>query len=1132
MITFYNHHSYRIMKLTALWILLGTLHLSAVTRSQTITLALENSSIKRAFTAIQAQTGYAVLYSDDALRGLAPVSINAREMPLETFLAKLLKPASLSYRIDGTSIFIKRERQNAVHRRPLVEIPEETVQQRAVDGTVVDDSGQPLAGVTVTVKGTPNVAITDNRGNFSIVLPEQHSTLVFTNVGYRSVEQTVGNQPSIRIVLHAEVSDLEEVVIVGYGTQRKSDVTGAISVVTAKDMAAGATFNALQGLKGRAAGVSIFTNTGNPFGVNGESPRVVIRGMNSINTSTTPLYVVDGVQMNNIQFVNPNDIERIEVLKDASATAIYGARGANGVILVTTKRGSTGEEGTSLSYDNWVSMGTMTKEIEVMDAYEFLEMSDRAFANIGKYQQGRTYLQNNGITELLVDRSDPLIFDENGNPRYNTNWQREATRNAVSHSHQINIQHQGQKSSTGAFINYTDQQGILINNFAKRASARFTNDSHPFDWLGINANLLVNHTWANSIDDVGGGLTARRTIWEMLPILPVKFPDGSWSSSQFTGNRLNLAQEAMTNPVHELTERILHRQRTKVFGNLGLTVDLAEGLTLRTQLGIDGNINGNKDYIPNNMINISTRGAAQISQSQHLYWQEETYLNYDKAFGSDHRLNATLGLSWSQSQLWDANTGRVQDFENNDFAYNNLGAGTTPQAPSSNYSSWSMNSYFARASYALKDRYLATLTLRMDGSSRFGANKKYALFPSAGLGWVLSNEEFMAGAAWVNNLKLRTSYGRTGNTEISPYATMATMNSGTVLLNGNRVAVNDRSRMPNPDLEWEKTEQFDVGFDLSTFGNRVFLEVDYYYKKTTDLLLARPLPFTTGFSSVMDNIGRVDNAGIDFLLTTRNIQRDKFQWESTFNFNYNKNTVKKLGENNEDILTAPGFVGGNIILRVGEPLGSFFGYERLGTWGTDEVAEAAKVNAVPGEAKRSAERKIIGNGMPLFTGSFINRFYYGNLDLVVDLQFVTGVDTWQLHYHTSEDRTGYINGLKTILYDSWTETNQQTMVQQIRHRVYAGHNTTADSRWVSDGSYIRGNLIQLGYTFNNQHLQRIRMNGLRIHASVNNAFLIHAKDFQGYDPEGASNTDQFGQNVFFYQYPTSRVFSLGLNVSF
>src|SRR5690606_23701943 len=294
----------------------------------------------------------------------------------------------------------------------------------------------------------------------------------------------------------------------------------------------------------------------------------------------------------------------------------------------------------------------------------------------------------------------------------------------------------------------------------------------------------------------------------------------------------------------------------------------------------------------------------------------------------------------------------------------------------------------------------------------------------------------------------------------------------------------------------------------------------------------RPLPFTTGFSSVMDNIGRVDNAGIDFLLTTRNIQRDKFQWESTFNFNYNKNTVKKLGENNEDILTAPGFVGGNIILRVGEPLGSFFGYERLGTWGTDEVAEAAKVNAVPGEAKRSAERKIIGNGMPLFTGSFINRFYYGNLDLVVDLQFVTGVDTWQLHYHTSEDRTGYINGLKTILYDSWTETNQQTMVQQIRHRVYAGHNTTADSRWVSDGSYIRGNLIQLGYTFNNQHLQRIRMNGLRIHASVNNAFLIHAKDFQGYDPEGASNTDQFGQNVFFYQYPTSRVFSLGLNVSF
>jgi len=1127
-----NQRLYRIMKLIAFCLLIGSLHLSGKTRSQTITLDVTRTDIKQVFRAIENQTGYAVLYSDESVAGLQPLSINVNKMPLETFLKTLLKPALLDYQIDGTSIFIRPKR--VPHRSSVMTTGNEPTEapQHSVQGTVTTDNGQPLTGVTVALKGTSMATITDSQGNYRMVLPEGDGKLLFTAIGFKPVEKAVGSQSRIDVLLEPLVSDLDEVVIVGYGTQRKSDVTGAISVVTAKDMVSGATFNALQGLKGKAAGVNIFSNTGNPFGVNGSAPRVVIRGMNSINTSTNPLYVVDGVQMDNIQFVNPNDIERIEVLKDASATAIYGARGANGVILVTTKRGNSGAEGTVVSYNNWVSMGLLSKEIEVMDAYEFMEMEDRAFANIGKYPQGQTYLSNNGITELLVDRSDPLLFDEDGNPRYNTNWQREATRNAFSHSHQINIQHQGQKSSTGAFINYTDQQGILLNNYAKRASARFTNDAKPLDWLDINSNVLINHTWANSIDDVGGGLTARRTIWEMLPILPVKFPDGSWSSSQFTGNKLNLAQEAMTNPVHELTERVMNRYRTKLFGNLAFNLTLAEGLNLRTQFGVDANISSNKDYIPNNMINISTRGAAGISHSEQLYWQEETYLTYDKLFNSNHRLNATLGLSWSQSNTTGDNTGTVQDFENNYFSYHNLGAGTTPSAPSSSFSSWSMNSYFARASYALKEKYLATFTIRSDGSSRFGANNKYAFFPSAGLGWVVSSENFMAGVGWINQLKLRTSYGRTGNTEISPYSTLATMNSSTILLGGNRAAINQMSRMPNPDLEWEKTDQFDVGFDLIGFDNRVNLEVDYYYKKTSDLLLARPLPLTTGFSSVMDNIGRVDNSGIDFLLTTKNIEHENFRWETTLNLNYNENVIKKLGENNEDILTAPSFVGGNIILRVGHPLSSFYGYERLGTWGTDEANEAAKVNAVPGEAKRSAERKIIGNGMPKFTGSFVHKFYVGNVDLIVDLQFVAGVDTWQLHYHTSEDRTGYINGLKSILYDSWTETNQNTMVQQIRHRVYAGHNTTADSRWVSDGSYLRGNLVQLGYTFNDSKLQRHRIKGLRIHASVNNAFLIHSRDFKGYDPEGASNTDQFGQNVFFYQYPTARVFSIGVNFSF
>ena len=1017
--------------------------------------------------------------------------------------------------------------------RMTIQMATTSVQQQArqLTGKVVDEDGETIIGANVIEKGTQNGAITDINGNFSLRILEG-AVLQVSYVGYLPVEIPVGNQTSVIIRIKEDTQTLEEVVVVGYGTQRKSDVTGSISVVTAEDILTTPTFNALQGLKGKASGVNVFQGTGNPLGINAGAPRVVIRGMNSINTSTTPLYVVDGVQMNDIQFINPNDIERMEVLKDASATAIYGARGANGVILITTKRGTIGKSGIVVSYHGWASLGRLAKVIPVMNASEFMEMSDRAFENIGKYQQGRDYLANMGITELKVDRSDPLLFDAQGNPLYDTNWQREATRSAWSQSHQLNIQQQGESSSTGVFINYTDQQGILINNYAKRISGKMTYDTKPIRWLSIGTNMLVNHMWGNSMDDTSGGLTARRTIIEMLPILPVKFPDGSWSNSQFTGNKLNLAAEAMANPVHELNERKSEIFHTKIFGNMAFTFHLAEDLDLKTQIGVDANIQKNQNWIPNTLINQSTRGQAEVINEQNYYWQEETYLSYNKVLSGIHRINATLGMSWSRFVTTRTSTGVVLDFDENFYETYNLGAGRTPSAPSSSWSAWSMNSYFARASYALKDKYLTTLTLRTDGSSRFGVNKKYGFFPSAGLGWVISNENFMHDTSFINYLKLHTSYGRTGNSEISPYSALATASSGTTLINNSRQSTIQMSRMANPDLEWEKTDQFDVGINLNMFKNRINLEVDYYYKKTFDLLLARPLPYTTGFSSVMDNTGRVDNSGVDFLLNTINIQNRNFTWESTLNLNFNQSKIKKLGENDEDMLIAPAFMGGNILLRVGEPLSTFYGWVRYGTWGTDEAEEAAKIGVVPGEAKRSDGPEIIGYGSPKFTGSFINRFYYKDWDFIVDLQFVTGVDAWQMFVYTSEDRTGYINGLKTILYDSWTETNQNTMIQQIRHRVYAGNNCIADSHWVSDGSYLRGNLIQLGYTLNNKMLYKLGLKSARVNLGISNAFLIHSKDFKGYDPESSSNTDQFGQNIFFYQYPRSRTYTLGLNLSF
>jgi TonB-linked SusC/RagA family outer membrane protein len=1094
-----------------------------------VSLSVKQKEIKEILSMLEEKIGTKFVYSSRTLSH-RKITVDIANKPLLEALEILFKPMQISSKVIAGQVVINIE--SAPTERLNFVTPAAQTDEKTISGQVRDEKDVPLPGVSVVIKNTQRGTLTDTEGRYSLTIPYGDSTLLFSFVGYVSQQITVGDRSIIDIRLMPDTKALEEVVVVGYGTQRKSDVTGSISVATAAEILKSPSFNALQALKGKVSGVNIFNNTGNPLGINESSQRVVIRGMNSINTSTDPLYVVDGVQMSNIQFVNPNDIERIEVLKDASATAIYGARGANGVILVTTKRGATGQQGTLISYSGWVNVGTIAKKVNVMNSSEFMQMMDRAFQNIGKYPQGESYLRNNGITELLVNKTDPLLFDSNGKPLYDTNWQEEATRNSWSHSHQLNIQQQASNSSFGAFFNYTDQQGILINNFAKRVSGRLAYDAKPLKWLGFSTNVMVNHMWGNGIDDSGGGLTARRTIWEMLPILPVKFPDGSWSTSQFTGNKLNIAQEAMTNPVHELTERKRTRNRTKIFGNFGIKTALAEGLDLHTQLGIDANIMTNKDYIPNNMINISTRGSAGISNVQSIYWQEETYLNYTKSIGQKHRINGTLGTSWSGFNSSSFGTGTVQDFTDNYFGYDNLSAGTTPSAPTSDTESWTMNSYFIRGSYSLDSKYLLTATVRSDGSSRFGANSKYAFFPSIGLGWVISSESFLKNVNAINNLKLRTSFGRTGNTEISPYTTLATTTAGTTLLNGVRATTNQMARIANPDLEWEKTDQFDVGFELKMFKHRIGIELDYYYKKTSDLLLARPLPFSTGFSSVMDNMGRVDNYGFDFLATSVNVETPNLTWETTFNLNFNKNMIKKLGANNEDILTNPSFLGGNVILRVGESMNAFYGYERYGTWGSHEAEEAAKVSAVPGEAKRSTERKIIGNGMPKITGSFINKIQYKDWDLYVDIQFVTGVDTWQLHYHTAEDRTGYINGLNSILYKGWTEQNQNTMVQQIRHRVYAGHNTTADSHWVADGSYIRGNLLQLGYTLNSRKLNDKGIRSARVSFGVNNAFLIHSKDFTGYDPEGASNTDRFGQNIFFYQYPTSRLFTTSVNFSF
>ena len=559
--------------------------------------------------------------------------------------------------------------------------------KKTVTGVVVDMAGLPLIGVNVSIKGTTEGTITDLDGKFNLNVSSQ-SMLVISYIGYKTVEIPV--RENVRVVLEEDSQALEEVVVVGYGTMRKSDVTGSIGVAKGEDLTKNQNFSALENLRGKVSGVNIFSNSSQPGAY---ANRVVIRGMATINSSSEPLYIVDGVAMEDFSLVNPNDIESMEVLKDASAAAIYGARGANGVIMVTTKRGLKGREGVQVSYQGSVSISSIARKMDTMNAQEWCDAFMKGLEN------ENTYYDKNWSLDRTYWFHDRDYFDANGNPIYDTNWQDEATRTAVSHNHQLNIQQAGQKSSMGAFLNFTDQQGIVMNTYNKRLNAKIAYDAHPTKWLSTAVNVLVNHTWGRYTPEDGGGQEARRTMIEMVPWLPVRDKYGKYTTnltSQSENSYFGL--EGMSNPVMILDLQKRMRYNTQIFGNAALTFHLADGLDLKTQFGVDSHNTTYRGYSSIELNNISMpNGWAEYQNWNTFYWQEETYLTYNKVFG-DHRLNAMAGLSWQErTQRWDKSY--TQGFSDDFYENNNMSVGTLPNAPESSWTRWAMNSYFLRFAY-------------------------------------------------------------------------------------------------------------------------------------------------------------------------------------------------------------------------------------------------------------------------------------------------------------------------------------------------------------------------------------------------------------------------------------------------
>ena len=548
-------------------------------------------------------------------------------------------------------------------------------QGKKVTGVVVDGTGEPVIGANVVVKGTTNGTITDFDGNYTIEGVPADGVLVISYIGYLSQEIPVGNQSAINVTLKEDTQTLDEVVVVGYGTMRKSDVTGSISTAKGEEMLKAQNFSALDNLRGKAAGVNIFSNSSQP-GAYGS--RVVIRGQATINASSDPLYVVDGVVMENFYLMNPNDIESMEVLKDASATAIYGARGANGVIMVTTKRGNK-EGGTKVSYSGSVSLAHRARKMDTMNAQEWCDAFMQGIENENRWGSDKDGNPFNWSTNRADWFTDRRFFDSNGNPLYDTDWQDEATRTAISHNHQLNVQQGGEKSSMGAFLNYTDNQGIMLNTYSKRLNAKIAYDANPTTWLSTAINLAVNHTWGNSTPEDGGGQDARRTMIEMVPWMPVQY-NGKYTSTN-TPEGMPMDFEAMSNPVHILKTYKNMNYNTKVFGNAALTFHIIEGLDLKTQFGVDANFKTLHKYMPSDLVNLAydQHGRAERYHANTLYWQEETYLTYNKTIG-EHRINAMAGLSW-QERKYDYSRMYTENFTTDFFEDFNMDAGTKPDAP-------------------------------------------------------------------------------------------------------------------------------------------------------------------------------------------------------------------------------------------------------------------------------------------------------------------------------------------------------------------------------------------------------------------------------------------------------------------
>lgn len=1089
------------MKLIILFLFLGVMQISASVYSQNtrISLELNNCTVKEALHKIEEQSEFHFFYNERFIDLNRRVSIKSEGKEIRQILDEIFSGLNLSYKITENNLILITPKDKTFF--------DETLQIITVTGKVTDASGTPIPGVTITVKGTSQGTITDMDGNYSIDVNSGSAILVFSFIGYLSEEVAINDQHVVDVTLVEDIMELDEVVVIGYGTVKKSDITGSVSSIKAEDLTIYPAGDALQAMQGMAAGVQISSTNGEP----GSEYSISIRGNTSINASSEPLVVVDGFP--GATMPPPDDIESMEILKDASSTAIYGSRGANGVIMITTKSGKAGQF--KVDFNSSLSFQKEINRLEVLNLTEYID---------------------------YINEIDPGYYGDPSEYNGGTDWQDAIYRDGMLQNYQLSVTGGTDKVTYYLSGNYYDQKGIVEGSQYNRYSLTSNITAQVFDWLNVGSKVFARHIDRDGVRSQPGGYYDPGVTDMAYKCPPTVWPkinqDGTFPTVDRgleADNPYAIAVGYQNDNITNLTE-----------GNIYAELNLLRGLKFKSTFGVNSLSGREGQYYPTTTYEgSSSNGKAELGYVKTMDIANENYFTYSTTFNDMH-LNVMAGYSYEHFTGEGMSVEDLTDFPNDNFSYWNLSAGAGTPYISSYQTETELSSFYGRLNYSISSKYLFTFNARYDGSSKFAKHKKRAFFPSGAFAWNIKNESFMESVELISQLKLRASYGVTGNQAIDPYQSLTTL-TNVFVTRGNQIITGMREgTIANPYLTWESTKQTDIGIDLGLWDGRMTLTTDYYNKLTSDLLFEVDVPMYTGHDMQVQNIGKMENKGFEFAIGVK-ILTGALKWNTNANISFNRNKVLTLVENDSEgnaqiYGTAPVEGGSGIdtqILKEGESVGSFFGYVYDGVLqdgetplvngesggGAPKYKDLSGPDGIPDGTLDSYDRTIIGNPHPDFIWGWNNILSYRNFDLNIFIQGSQGGDIINFTRMELGVLNGRTNASKEAL-DRWTPTHTDTDIPRAndsRAQVFS-------DRWVEDASYIRVKNISLGYNFNKNLLNKIKVRSARVYVSAQNILTI--TNYKGVDPEVAYSSSNRNLGLDYGSYPNTKSITVGINLGF